>query len=275
MMISLLTACLLCVEPVVLENAVSLRVEVDPLIFSIRFLGFSGGQNFVDPLYVTDEERQGDGWLDPGGLVTDLIPSTSRDAALRRGPAEVVSRDRLSVVLLGPPSAESGIRLRKEIRLSENRPELMYKVTALTEAETGVSAALRNTVRLPQGSTIRVLKALGNLRPLAEGGAMAHAIVQSNLYWLIPVPPTAPIETLLLGAFVPEISIEQTGGLWTRRLMNMPDDPGRAPLQSTFLAILDDPTRSYGAAFQGISAEIRANAPLSISEEWIFKKRGR
>lgn len=275
MKMALIAICIFCSDPVLLENSVSLRVEVDPLIFSVRFLGFSGGRNFLEPLHVSEEERAGKDWLDPGGLVTDLIPGISRDAALRRGPAEVVSQDRLSVVMLGPESPESRLRMRKEIRLSEHLPELTYRVTVLTDGETSSTGALRNTVRLPQGTTLRIRKEMGTLRPLTEGGNVTHAVVQSNLYWLIPVPPTAPIETLLLGAYVPEVTIENADGLWTRRLTGMPDDPGRVPLQSTFLAILDDPTRSYGAALQGWSAEIRSNAPLTLSEEWILKKRGR
>ena len=44
----------------VLENE-HVRIEVDPQTFSVRYLGWPGGPNFVSPIYLTPRER-----MEPG-----------------------------------------------------------------------------------------------------------------------------------------------------------------------------------------------------------------
>ena len=103
---------------ITLENG-PLRIEIDPAVFNVRFVGFPGGKNFVESHHVEERERGGPGWLDPGGVTTDLIPLEAEDAALRRGPAEIIESSDRHVVLLGTESAELGVRIKKEIRLDQ------------------------------------------------------------------------------------------------------------------------------------------------------------
>lgn len=90
-------------EIITLENG-PLRIEIDPAVFNVRFVGFPGGKNFVEPHFIEERDRSGSMWLDPGGVTTDLIPMEEEDAALRRGPAEVVEASDRHVVLLGAES---------------------------------------------------------------------------------------------------------------------------------------------------------------------------
>src|SRR5688572_14071968 len=87
--------------PLALDNG-KIRVELESRTFSVRFIGFPGGNNFLEPAHLTETELAGTGWLDPGGLFTDVLPVRTEDAMLRRGPAEVVEQRDDYVLLLGP-----------------------------------------------------------------------------------------------------------------------------------------------------------------------------
>lgn len=256
----------------VLENA-KIRLEIDPAVFSLRFLGFPGGQNFLETHYLSERERSGDGWLDPGGLTTDLAPSEEKDAALRRGPAEVIERDEFHVVLLGRPSPAMGVRLKKEFRLDGADAHVYFLVTALSERADGPQLALRNTARLPARSTVRVPKHDGALTALQDGVKAPWAIVNSRDYWLVPVPPTSPVHDLVLGGFSPEAQVKNESGVWTRRIPVPPTDPGKVPNGATTLCVLDDTTRSYGLSLQGAKGTLCAATPVQLTEEWTFEKR--
>ncbi len=265
----------LCADPVVLDNG-ALRVEIDPQVFSIRFVGLPGGQNFLEPLLLEPEDRDSRAWLDPGGLVSDLIPLDTQDGALRRGPAEVVAQDGLSVILLGPKSAKAEARLKKEVRLDPEKPEAVFKVTVLSAQPSERRFAVRNTARVPRDSSLRVLKSEGGVRVLSsEEQTLQPAVTKSNDYWLIPVPPTSPAKGLVLGAFVERVATARDDGVWTRRIAVMPEDRALVPHESTFMAILDDPSVSYGSALQSAKGPISIARPMVYTEHWTFDKRGR
>jgi hypothetical protein len=267
-----LAAC--AANPIVLENG-AVRVEVDPDLFSIQFIGLPGGRNFFEPVHISDVDHAGKDWLDPGGLVTDLVPLEQRDAAIRRGPAEVVARDDHSVVLLGPESPALHIRLKKELKLLGSEAKLRYIVTALgTSAETQ-KFALRNTARVPIPATLRVRRADATIRALSGAKAPGPAVVRSNVFWLIPVPPTQRFDKLVLGAESLEVGVQNNDGVLTRRIVSPNIDPKTAPYEATFVCILDDVTRSYGAALQSSVAEIDATTVLTLAEEWTIEKRGK
>ena len=256
----------------VLENA-RIRLEIDPVVFSLRFLGFPGGQNFLEPHYLAERERTAEGWLDPGGLTTDLAPFDKKDPALRRGPAEVIEHDEFHVVLLGKTSPALGVRFKKEFRIDGADAHAYYIVTALSERADGPNVTLRNTARLPARSTVRVPKEDGTFTPLQEGTKAAWAIVNSKDYWLVPVPPTSPVHDLVLGGFSADAEVQNESGVWKRRIPLAPVDPGKVPGGATVLCVLDDTSRSYGLCLQGAKGTLCAATPVQFTEEWNFEKR--
>jgi len=271
--LSLLVAAMISADPVVLENGV-LRIEIDPEVFSLRYIGFSGGRNFVEPIPF-DDMKSVKAWLDPGGLTTDVLPVAARDASIRRGPAEVLKQDALCLVMLGPVSAETQLQLKKEIRLDPENAAVWYNVSALTPSPEKRSCFVRNMGRIPQGSTLRVKKQDVNIRTLQGKTSLAPVVVKSMQFWLIPVPPTHRTENALLGAFVDTVEIQNREGLWRRRIHHMPPDPDHADQESTFVCVLDDKTRSYGVALQSGRQELSAQSPVLFSEEWTFERLGR
>lgn len=260
-------------EIITLENG-PLRIEIDPAVFNIRFLGFPGGKNFVEPHFVEDRDRKGTGWLDPGGVTTDLIPLEEEDAALRRGQAEVIESSDRHVVLLGAESPDLGIRIKKEIRLDDASPKAYFIVTALSNRAAGPALAVRNNARIPVRSTVRVPKRAGKFSWLQDEAKAPWAIVNSKDYYLVPVPPTSPVKGLVLGGFAAEAQVENASGTWSRRLTLPPTDPARVWNGVTAMCVLDDGSHSYGLSLQGAQAPLTAATPLQLTEEWTFERRG-
>lgn len=191
-------------DAIVLDNG-AMRVEVDTLVFSIRFVGFPGGANFVEPQFLADAARDGSAWLDPGGLTTDLVPMEAHDAALRRGPAEVLVQEPTRVVLLGAESPELGLRLKKEIRLDPSEARAYYIVTALSSRADGPMVAIRNTARLPLRTTVRIPRKGTTFAPNPATEKSPWALVKSVDFWLVPIPPTSKVEALVLGGMSPAL----------------------------------------------------------------------
>ena len=267
---------LLCAlsAPIVLDNG-AVRVEVEPRVFSVRFVGVPGRRNFLDPLPLTDEALAGSAWLDPGGLHTDVIPYPGPDAALRRGPAEVIEQSGSSVVMLGPVSEALKVRLSKEVRLVGREPLVLFTVSLVAASGEPARYAIRNTARVPLKTTLRVRRADGSISALAGAASIFPCVVKSNRYWLIPVPPTARTKQAILGAFVPEVTHQNDSGLWVRRIVPPPSSPDDVPDGSTFMCVLDDATRSYGAALQGPTTDVTPGSRLTFTEEWTLRRRGR
>jgi hypothetical protein len=274
MILLLISAAIAQADLLVLDNG-AMRVELDARLFSVRYVGLSEGKNFVEPLAVAKEVRHGTEWADPGGLHTDVLPFDDKEAALRRGPADIVEHTDHSVRLVGPPSPKYGIRTEKEIRLHANKPRALYSVIVRAVSEESGEWAVRNTVRVPLRSTLRVDRADGTIAALAGTESILPAVVKSSNYWLIPVPPAGRMKGVALGAFVPRVRLQNESGVWTRRLVTMPGTAKQTPQQSTFVCVLDNETRSYGAMLQSETAKVSPLAPLVFREEWTIEKRGR
>lgn len=257
-----------------LDNG-AIRVEVEPRLFSVRFVGFSGGPNFVQPLTVGEAAAVGSDWVDAGGMHTDLIPFAQKDAAVRRGPAEVIERRPDYVAMLGPASEQTGMRIKKEVQLLGKSARARFRVTALRVGEGAARFALRNTVRLPEKSTIRIERTDGDVKAVGGTESTGATVVRSRRYWIIPVPPTQDTKGVVLGAFVPRVITVNDSGSWTRRLVSMPKSPEETPNAHTLLCVLDDPSRSYGVSLQGAAAEVKKGETISLEEEWVFDARGR
>jgi hypothetical protein len=273
--IVLATTALFCAEPTyALDNGV-IRIEVEPRLFAVRFAGFKDKQNFVSPIEVEASAADGKDWADAGGLQTDLVPYSGKDAATRRGPAEVIEYRGDYVAMLGPPSESSGMRLKKEIQLDGDAPRARFRVTAQRVGAEPVKLALRNTVRLGEKNTVRLERTDGEIRVLAGTDAIAPAVVKSRRYWLIPIPPTREMRGVILGSVAPRMIVANDAGTWTRTLIDPPADMAQVPNESTFLCVLDSTSASYGAALQGKLIEIKTGEFITLEEEWIFDKRGK
>lgn len=261
-------------KPIILDNGL-IRVEAEPRLFGFRFIGFPGGQNFVEPLHVSDLELAGKSWLDPGGLVTDILPAPERDAAVRRGPAEVLAQDAYTLIMLSPVSPTSNIQVKKELQLTRDKAEARYRVSVMTPSSKKWPYYVRNTVRIPMRSTLRLEKGDDILRPLSGTKLLAPWVVKSMEYWSVPIPPTQHAKQVVLGGFLDMMRLEGRDGVWERRIVGMPPSGRDVESGSTFVCVLDDETRGYGAAFQGAKEDLDPGSPMVFTEEWIFERRGR
>ena len=265
---------LFCAEPTyALDNGV-IRIEVEPRLFAVRFVGFRDKPNFVAPLAVEASVAEGKDWTDAGGLQTDLLPYSGKDAATRRGPAEVIEYRADYIAMLGPPSESSGMRLKKEIQLDGDLPRAHFRITAQRVGADPATVALRSTVRLGAKSTVRLERTDGDIRVLAGSDSTIPGVVKSRRYWLIPIPPTTDLRGVILGASAPRMIVANDAGTWTRTLVAPPVDASRIPNASTFVCVLDSPTGSYGAALQGKLTEVKTGELVTLEEEWVFTKRG-
>jgi len=260
-------------DAVALDNG-AMRIEVEPSVFSVRFVGFPGGSNFLDPLYVSPEDSAGTAWLDPGGLVTDLVPLDEHDGPLRRGPGEVLEHRKDYVALLGPVSKATGLRMKKEFKIDEKEAKALYTVSVSVVGPKAVSCSVRNTARLATGSTLRVEKTDGTIRVLAGADSILPAVVNSNQFWIVPIPPTARMKNVVLGAFIPKVVHLTNQGSWTRRIVNPPSEAKSVPSESSFVCLLDSDTRSFGGALQGATAPLEPCCAMVFEEEWTLEKRG-
>ncbi len=266
---------LLSADPSVALDNGTIRVVVEPRLFSISYVGLSGKQNFVSALEVPASAAEGTGAVDSGGLVSDVIPYNPKDAAIRRGPAEIVEQRGDYIAMLGPPSEISGVRLKKEIQLDADAPRAHFRVTAQRVAADAGSFAIRNTIRLPEKNTIRLERTDGDVRVLAGSDVPYTGVVKSRRYWLIPVPPTKDLRSVVLGADATQMIVANDSGTWTRKIVEPPADKSKVPNASPFLCLLDSRTGSYGAALQGATTEIKSGEFTTFEEEWTFEKRGK
>jgi len=269
-----ISAALYCAGPVYALDNGAIRIEVEPRLFAVRFVGFRDRDNFVAALPLDEAAANGTDWADPGGVQSDVIPYSAQDAAVRRGPAEVVEVRGDYIAMLGPPSAVSGVRLKKEIQLDGDAPRAHFRVTAQRAGAEPAAVALRNTVRLAPKCTVRVERTDGDLRVLAGSDAPLAGIVKSRRYWLVPIPPTTPLHGVVLGSVAPKTIIVNDAGTWTRTLIDPPTDKSQVPNESTLLCVLDSDTTSYGAALQGARVELKTGEFVVLEEEWTFDKRG-
>lgn len=260
-------------EPLSLDNG-HIRIEVVPELFAVTYLGVPGGENCLEVLTVSDDLVQGTEWVDVGGLQTDLV-GLERDAALRRGPATVTERSEEHLVLEGPVSEATGLRVRKAIHLYPGQAKARYEVVVSGGKEGGREVAVRNVARLQPPATLRVDRLNDSIQILTGGDALAPYVVNSRKYWLIPVPPTSDTRNVIVGAYVSTVVLENRTGLWERRIVSMPPSARRVPQECTFLCLLDDRTRSYGQVLQGEQGVPSEVAPLKFVEVWTLEPRHR
>lgn len=255
--------------PVALDNG-KIRIELEPRTFSVQFIGVPGGDNFLEPIHLTATELDGAGWLEPGGLTTDVLPARREDAVLRRGPAEVVEQRDDYVLLLGPEQPELHWRVKKEVQLARDTPELTYKVTVLSSLKGERDVRIRNMARMAWRGSLKVPAAagpVGLLRGAFPG--FDDLLKESDTTFTIPLLPPADRVRAVLTSPSAEVMHETPSGSWTRRIeiySALPEEG--ATNQIRMMALLDDASHSYQSALEGGQSGVNVGAPLVVIEHW-------
>ena len=272
MAVFLAALCFSAADPIVLSNG-AIRVEVDAEVFAVRYVGRPGGLNFVEPLFVPPSEREGTGWVDPGGLTVNLYPLEERDAALLRGPAEVIERTDWSVALLGPESAAQRLRILKEIRIEPEAPVAHYAVTVISTDEQPKRLAVQNAARVPGNTTVSIRRDQGVFQALNGEEALMPLVSETADRWRVQLRTPSAEKRVVFGAFVNEVAHENRDGLWVRRLNNAPEEVHTVPLEATFIGLVDEASASRAAIVQGPWNEVTASSPAVLRETWTLELR--
>jgi hypothetical protein len=170
-------------ELLVLEND-SIRVEFDAALFSIRYVGRPGGDNFVAPLHVSERLRSTKN-VSPGGISLHAVISGA-EKIIAPGPAEVVEQTRERLVVLGPPLGKTQVRLRLEVVLTPGAPETMFSVTAQTADQQSHRISLSSNTHLAPATGLRLFKSDVTIRPPSPGSDL---LIDAGDYWEFPMMP--------------------------------------------------------------------------------------
>ena len=261
MMVSLLLGA--APAPVVLENA-AVRIEVDPQLLAVRYLGAPDGPNLVESLHVENRQRRQPEGVDTGGVTWQV---TEGGAPLSFGPADVVAHSEQRIVLLTSRNEESHLRLKVEFVLEGESPEVAMRATVTTDEP---------------GSTLPVaLRCAFRVRPGALAGSfVAQAPV---LYALDKQGPGTPVnqwdgilfdagaigsQPLLVSSMGSSVSMERSG---YRVMRVLPE--GAAPSASYANAknlhgVSDPRSQTYGIIMESPKAQVGPTSPLVYREVW-------
>lgn len=255
--------------PLSLDNG-KIRIELESRTFSVRFIGLPGGNNFLEPAHLTATQLAGTGWLDPGGLVTDVLPVRTEDAVLRRGPAEVVEQRDDYVLLLGPEHPESHWRVKKEVQLARDSAELTYKVTVLSSLKEERDIRIRTTARLDWSGALVIPVEPGRMS-LVRGAfeEVLELLEFPEESYTVPLRSRQLRTRAVLSSASPEVTMTTDFGVWKRRLeirSALPDPEAENRIR--MLALLDDPSHTYEAALEGAQSGTNVGSPLVVVEHW-------
>ena len=255
--------------PVALDNG-KIRIELDTRTFSVRFLGEPGGRNFLEPMHLTPSELDGEGWIEPGGVVTDVLPVQQDNAVIRRGPAEMIERSDDYILLLGPEEPRSRWRVKKEVQLARDTAELTYKVTVLSSMKEERDVRIRNTARIAWSGRLLIPVDAGPLK-LVRGRfeGLERMLKYPEGSFVLPLYSTSIRSRAVLASPAPEVTMSTDFGVWTRRLeiQSAPEEP-EFENREGMMALLDDETHIYESALEGAQSGVNVGAPLVVIEHW-------
>lgn len=258
--------------PVVLQNGY-VRLELEPRTFSVRFAGFPGGKNFLEPVHLTESEIAGPNWVDPGGLTTDLLPARENSALLRRGPAEVVVQEERYVLLLGPEHPDSNWRVKKEYFLEKDTPEGRYKVTVTSARKTERRVGIRIAAQVVRAGQWEISGDFGvpGLM-LGQYPDLASVTGADTPGYIVPLAGGRDRRRAVLAVpGAPEVTQQTPFGTWSRRLELASDTAGEGgPASPRLVLLLDDATHVYQAGLEAMQSGVNVGAPLVIVEHWVF-----
>ncbi|MCF6287509.1 MAG: hypothetical protein L3K26_20345 [Candidatus Hydrogenedentes bacterium] len=255
----------------ILEND-SIRIELEPKTFSLRFLGRPGGPNFIDPVYLTERERNIPGLVMPGGIMTDVLPVREERSALRRGPASIVEHREDYLLLLGQKDAATGLRVKKEYMLHRDEARLTYKLSVLSSLKAQRSVSVRVTAQIPWGSVLELPKPEdGGMRLIcgAYPGFVAMA-EQSGPQYRISLALRTAREHAVLRVPVRRIDVITPFGIWSRHAV-LRSAGERDGTNIGLLALVDDRSATCQIALEGRQAGVNVGAPLVFVESWTLK----
>lgn len=246
-----------------LDNGL-MRVEADPAVMALRFLGPAEGPNLVEPLYVSRLDRRGQAPLDAGGLSWEILGIDN--AALRRGPAEVLRHSDDALVLLSPVDAGTGLQLKLELLLDESSPALRMRATVTSQSSTpSAPVAVRSAARLWPGTRALVSNvAPPALYPLSgpdepvQVGAWDGTLLNAGEPGTLPALASvlSPLLTLERGGLRAAVECVQFGA-------------STAYLSGRNLHAVNHPaTRTYGLVTESPFAQVDAARPLVHEEVW-------
>ena len=269
-MLSAFIALLLAVPvaPVVIENA-GVRVEVDPQLMAVRYIGPPEGPNLVEPLHVEKRDRRLGEWLDAGGITWDLTAAPGHDAALRRGPAEVLAHTDSRIVLLAPASDASPYRLKLEIALPASRPEVSVVTTVTTDAAgTAAPVAVRCAFRVRPGALVGTYDSRSTtVYPLDNPNAADGLVINQwdGILFDAGAPGARPLIAAALGD---SAVIDRHGLKLIREVEGGAAPPAEYVRAANLLAVSDPRTHTYGLVMESPRASIDIANPLVYREVW-------
>lgn len=259
---------------VILEND-ALRLEVDPRTYSIRYLGQPGGPNFVDPLYLTDRQRNERGLVYPGGVMTDVLPVREADAVLRRGPAEVIVHRADYLLLTGPKSEGSDLQVKKEYRLHGDAPRITYRLSVLSTRKEERSVSIRVTAQIPWGASLRLPRSPEGGLQLLRGAFPGYTdfVARSGPDYRIDLGRREGRDHAVLQTLGGPTSVETRFGVWTRSArMHSAGDDRASPVR--IMALVDDASFTSQIALESTQAGVNVGAPLVYEEQWTLHPAG-
>ena len=259
---------------VVLEND-AIRLELEPRTYSIRYLGQPGGPNFVDPLYLTERQHNEPGLVQPGGIMTDVLPVSEADALLRRGPASVVVHRPDYLLLMGPKSSISDLQVKKEYRLHGDQARITYRVSVLSSRKEERPITIRVTAQIPWGASLI-------LPPRPEGGLQlvrgafpgyTDFVAPSGSNYRVDLARREGRAHAVLKTLGGATSVETRFGNWTRSgAMHSAGEDASSPVQ--IIALVDDASLTSQIALESTQTGVNVGAPLIYEEEWILHPAG-
>lgn len=266
-LLALYGALILQGAPIILDNG-AIRVEIDPTVFAVRFIGVPGGENFLVPRYVQPAVQRNGSLADAGGLGADLQPMDAPDPAIVRGPAEVVEVSDRFVALLGAPSDGMGIRIKKEIRLHERAPEAWYTVTAMSSSQVPVRFSLRSYADIAQDLTLILPKGEKEPRVLTGLGPISEIVAGDGPAWRISIPPPRNFDETAVAFDLVEFTVEGDRGRWVRRMLASSERKSAGSESWPFVFVSTHRQQRCQAIFQTPVLDLDAATPIAIREHW-------
>jgi hypothetical protein len=255
-------------EVLALDNG-AIRIEIEPELFAVRFIGRPGGENFLDPIYVRDTVRNSEGVAESGGLTTIVEPLGLRAAVLSRGPARLIDSGPYHVVLIGPVAEESGLRIRKDFRIDPKEPKAWYTVTVLSLNKEPVELSVVNSAAIPMGTTVWAREPEGaSIRALEDDlGALQVEKVGGGVSFL-PRSLRVAGRKGRWGGSAGGAAFKNSTGIWVRKIDGPLADTQAYNDEAPLVFSINDTAMRYGVDMRSPRTSVDSATPLIHREIW-------
>lgn len=256
----------------VLESP-QIRLEVDPERFSVRFLGWPGGPNFVEPLHLA-RARQGASMANaPGGISSDVLYLPAERSLLCGGPARVLEHRRDYLLLMGPVSRQNALQVKKEYRIHGEEARLTYKLSVLSSRKEERTVTVRVTAQVPWGGEVRVAGPGSGSARLIRGAYPGFEALRApgDEGYVVPLGRRRGRELAVVRVPADEMVAARPSGSWRRRCA-IAGAGSEAGADTSLLLLLDDRSFTCRTAFEGRQGGVNVGAPLVYTEEWTLTR---